>query len=73
MAQSISRLKSDRKSVEGTDDQDSPAGPRNLQDLKTICVEEWAKITPDHCDRLASSYRKRLEAVTANKGFSTKY
>lgn len=47
--------------------------PRNLQDLKTVCVEEWAKITPDHCDRLVSSYRKRLEAVIANKGFSTEY
>ena len=29
--------------------------PRNLQDLKTICVEEWAKITPEYCGRLTGS------------------
>ncbi len=29
-------------------------GPLNLQDLKTVCVEEWAKITPEQCMRLVS-------------------
>lgn len=48
-------------------------GPRNLQDLKTVCVEEWAKITPEQCMRLVSPYRRRLEAVITNKGFCTKY
>ncbi len=48
-------------------------GPRNLQDLKTICVEEWARITPEQCRRLVSPYKRRLEAVITNKGFSTKY
>ena len=48
-------------------------GPRNLQDLKTVCVEEWAKLTPDQCMRLVSPYRRHLEAVTTNKGFSSKY
>ncbi len=43
------------------------------QDLKTICLEEWAKITPEYCGRLISSFRKRLETVITNKGFSTKY
>lgn len=47
--------------------------PRNIQDLKKVCVEEWAKISPERCHKLVSSYRKRLEAVIANKGFSTKY
>lgn len=47
--------------------------PRNIQDLKTVCLEEWTKIPPAHCERFVCSYRKRLEAVIANKGFSTKY
>lgn len=47
--------------------------PKNIQDLKTICAEEWAKITPEQCGRLVHTYNKRLEAVIANKGFSTKY
>ncbi len=37
--------------------------PRNIQDLKTVCLEEWTKIPPAHCERLVCSYRKRLEAV----------
>src|SRR4029434_1620859 len=48
-------------------------GPGNLQDLKTVCVEEWAKITPEQCIRLVSPYRKCLEAVITYKGFCTKY
>ena len=47
-------------------------GPWNLQDLKTVCVEEWAKITPEQCMRLVSPYIRRLEAVITNKCFSTK-
>ncbi|KAF7649132.1 hypothetical protein LDENG_00146420 [Lucifuga dentata] len=48
-------------------------GPRKLQDLKTVCVEEWAKITPEQCMRLVSPYRRRLEAVITNKGLCMKY
>src|SRR4029434_1064196 len=48
-------------------------GPRNLQDLKTVCVEEWAKITPEQCIQLVSPYRRRLKDVITNKGFCTKY
>lgn len=48
-------------------------GPRNLHDLKTVCVEEWARITPEQCRRLVYPYKRRLEAVITNKGFSTKY
>ena len=47
--------------------------PRNLEDLKAVCVDEWAKITPEQCIRLVSPYRRRLEAVITNKGFCTKY
>lgn len=42
-------------------------GARNLQDLKTTCVEEWAKITSEQCMRLVSLYRRRLEAVITNQ------
>ncbi|KAI4881198.1 hypothetical protein NFI96_001860 [Prochilodus magdalenae] len=47
--------------------------PKNLDDLEKICREEWAKITPETCAGLIRSYKKRLIAVIANKGFSTKY
>ncbi len=47
-------------------------GPWNLQHLKTVCVEEWAKITPEQCIRLVSPYGRHLEAVITNKGFCTK-
>jgi transposase len=47
--------------------------PTNLEELKKICVEEWANIPPQACDRLISSYENRLRAVIANKGFATKY
>uniref|UniRef100_A0A3B3HFA0 Transposase Tc1-like domain-containing protein n=1 Tax=Oryzias latipes TaxID=8090 RepID=A0A3B3HFA0_ORYLA len=41
--------------------------PRNLEDLKAVCVDEWAKITPEQRIRLVSPYRRRLEAVITNK------
>lgn len=47
--------------------------PKNLDNLEEICMEEWAKITPETCAGLIRSYKKRLLAVIANKGFSTKY
>ncbi len=44
-------------------------GPQNLQYLKTVCVcvEEWAKITPEQCMQLVSPYRRHLEAVITKK------
>lgn len=47
--------------------------PKNLQELERYCKEEWLKITPDHCSKLISGYRKRLEAVIDAKGGVTKY
>lgn len=47
--------------------------PRNLKDLETVCKDEWAKIPPALCANLVTNYKKRLIAVLANKGFSTKY
>jgi hypothetical protein len=47
--------------------------PRNIDELKQICTEEWFKIPPQHCSSLISSYRKYLAEVVAAKGGSTSY
>lgn len=47
--------------------------PLNLNELKTICQEEWSKISTDFCKHLITTYPKRLAAVIANKGHATKY
>jgi len=47
--------------------------PSNLTELERICEEEWQKIPQSRCAKLVASYRKRLEAVIAAKGASTKY
>ena len=48
--------------------------PSNLTELHRICREEWEKLPKYRCTKLvASSYPRRLEAVMAAKGASTKY
>ncbi|KAG2458240.1 TCB1 transposase, partial [Polypterus senegalus] len=47
--------------------------PSNLMELERCCKEEWAKLAMDRCAKLVASYSKRLEAVIAAKGASTKY
>ncbi len=47
--------------------------PSNVAELKQFCKEEWAKISPQQCERLIASYRKRLMAVVAAKGGTTSY
>lgn len=47
--------------------------PKNLTELKVICMEEWEKIPSSECEKLISSYNNRLHAVIANKGHATKY
>ncbi|KAG2469087.1 TCB1 transposase, partial [Polypterus senegalus] len=47
--------------------------PSNLMELERCCKEEWAKLAKDRCAKLVTSYSKRLEAVIAAKGASTKY
>ncbi|CAJ0955270.1 unnamed protein product [Ranitomeya imitator] len=42
--------------------------PKNLDNLEKICMEAWAKITPETCAGLIRSYKRRLLAVIANKG-----
>ncbi|KAG2455820.1 TCB1 transposase, partial [Polypterus senegalus] len=47
--------------------------PSNLTVLERCCKEEWAKLAKDRFAKLVASYSKRLEAVIAAKGVSTKY
>ena len=47
--------------------------PSNLKELEKICLEEWAKIPVARCAKLIATYLKRLVAVIAAKGGSTKY
>ena len=47
--------------------------PSNVAKLKQFCKEEWAKISPQRCERLSASYRKRLIAVVTAKGCTTSY
>ncbi|KAG2463873.1 TCB1 transposase, partial [Polypterus senegalus] len=47
--------------------------PSNLMELERCCKEEWAKLAKDRFAKLVASYSKRLEAVIAAKGASTKY
>ncbi|KAK3574546.1 hypothetical protein QTP86_009546 [Hemibagrus guttatus] len=42
--------------------------PSNVAELQQFCKDEWAKIPPQHCNRLIASYGKRLIAVVAAKG-----
>ena len=47
--------------------------PSNLTELKRICREQREKPPKYRCARLVVSYPKRLDAVIATKGASTKY
>ena len=46
---------------------------KNLTELQKICTEEWGKIPPAVCAKLVSGYRRRLTAVIAQRGYTTKY
>jgi hypothetical protein len=45
--------------------------PSELKELEQFCLDEWAKIPVARCAKL--TYSKRLAAVIAAKGDSTKY
>ena len=47
--------------------------PSNLTELEIICREEWEKLSKYRYAKLVASYPRRLEAVIADKGASTKY
>lgn len=46
--------------------------PSNMKELERFCLEEWAKIPVARCGKLRD-LSKRLAAVIAAKGGSTKY
>ena len=47
--------------------------PKNVTELKQICMKEWKNITPNICKKYIGDYSKRLHAVICNKGYVTKY
>lgn len=47
--------------------------PKNLDQLRKYCQEEWKKIPVERCKRLVEGYKRRLKAVIAVKGAQTKY
>jgi len=47
--------------------------PSKLRELETIRKEEWEKLPKDRCAKRVASCSRRLEAVIAAKGASTKY
>ena len=47
--------------------------PSNLTELERICREEWEKLPKYRRAKLVASYPRRLHAVIAAKGASTKY
>jgi hypothetical protein len=44
----------------------------NLTELERIYRKEWEKLPEYRCAKLVASYPRRLEAVIAAKGASTK-
>jgi hypothetical protein len=47
--------------------------PSNWKELERFFLEEWAKIPVSRCAKLIETNTKRLAAVIAAKGGSTKY
>ena len=47
--------------------------PSNLTELEQICREDWENLPKYRCSMLVASYPRRLKAVIAAKGASTKY
>ena len=47
--------------------------PSDLKELEQFCKEEWAKLPVGRCRKLVEGYPRRLQAVIAAKGSSTKY
>ena len=45
----------------------------NLTEFERIYREEWEKLPKYRCPKLVASYPRRLEAIIAVKGASTKY
>jgi hypothetical protein len=73
VAQPEPRLEPDRTSLERPENSCAAKLPSNLTELERICREQWEKLPKYRCAKLVASYPRRLEAVIAGKGASTKY
>ena len=73
MAQPEPRLEPDWTSLEGPEKICAATLPTPVTEFERICREEWKKLPKYQCAKLVMSYPKRLEAVIAAKGASTKY
>ena len=47
--------------------------PQNKQPLKEAALKAWRSITKEECKSLVMSVGRRLHAVIASKGFTTKF
>jgi hypothetical protein len=47
--------------------------PSNLTELERICRKEWEKLPKCRWGKIVESYQRRLKAVIAAKGASSKY
>jgi hypothetical protein len=47
--------------------------PSNVAELERICREKWEKRPKYRCAKLLVSYPRRLNALIADEGASTKY
>jgi hypothetical protein len=47
--------------------------PSNLTELERICREDWEKLPKYRCGKLVASNPRKLKAVIAAIGTSTKY
>jgi hypothetical protein len=68
-------LEPDLTSLEGPEKKIAvqQCSPSNLAELERICREEWEKLPKYKCAKIVASYPRRIEAVIAVKGASTKY
>ena len=47
--------------------------PKNIAELRVICMEEWNKIPIESFKRLVVIYKKHLDAIIANNDHASKY
>ena len=73
VAQPAPRLEPDQTSFERPENSCAAMLPIQRAGLERICREEWEKLPKYRCAKLVASYPRRLEAVIASKGASTKY
>ena len=67
------RLEPNETSLERPEISCAATLPIHLAELERICREEWEKLPKYRCAKLIASYPRRLKAVIATKGASTKY